>query len=109
MYEKITAYLDSFGDHASSEAELQKETESFARDFMQSGLMVPDAMEAMGARAWASKSALKEEAAAMTGEEVCVCLSAFAQQEAFIPGVLQDLVQQGVIPRILARLKELDS
>ena len=44
----------------------------------------------------------------MTADEIFVCLSAFIQQDAFIPGILQDLIQQDVIPKMLKRLKELD-
>ena len=46
---------------------------------------------------------------AMTAEEACVCISAFIQQESFIPGVLADLVRQDVLPGILKRLRELDA
>ena len=109
MHENITAYLDQFSENATSGEALQKQVELFANDFTQSGLMHPNGMEAMGERVWASKEALREEAAAMTAEEVCVCFSAFLQQEAFIPGILLDLVQQGVIPALLRRLKELDA
>ncbi len=109
MYEKFTSYLDVFGGNPVPEAELQKEIETFAKEWAQSEWMVPDAMEAMGQRAWASKSSLKNDAATMTAEEACVCLSAFIQQDSFIPGVLQDLIQQGVLPEILKRLKDLDS
>lgn len=70
--------------------------------------MTPDAMESMGERAFAGKEALKNDAPTMTAEEVCVCLSAFIQQETFIPGILLDLVRQGVIPAFIRRLKELD-
>ena len=109
MYEKITAYLDFFGRDAIPESELQEKTKEFSVDFMQSGFMVSNAMEAMGERAWASKSQLREDALAMTAEEACVCISAFIQQESFIPGVLADLVRQDVLPGILKRLRELDA
>ena len=68
MYEKITAYLDFFGRDAIPESELQEKTKEFSVDFMQSGFMVSNAMEAMGERAWASKSQLREDASAMTAE-----------------------------------------
>ncbi len=108
MYEKITAYANIFEDNAVPKADLPGKIESFSNDFMQSGFMVSDAMEAMGERAFAGKEALKKDAPTMTAEEVCICLSAFIQQEAFIPGILLDLVQQGVIPALIRRLKELD-
>ena len=108
MYEKITAYLDAF-ESGAPEAELKKAAEAFANDFAQSGFMVQDAMEAMGDRAWASKSELKDSAPSMTAEEACVCLSAFLQQDSFLPGVLLDLIQQGVVPQFLKRLRELDA
>ena len=62
MYEKITAYLDFFGRDTIPESELQEKTKEFSMDFMQSGFMVSNAMEAMGERAWASKSQLREDA-----------------------------------------------
>ena len=109
MYESITSYLDAFAGDSLSEEELQASISSFAGAVMQSEWMVPDAIEAMGERAWASKAVLKAEAAAMPAEEICVCLSAFVQQEAFIPGILLNLIQEGVIPQFLLRLKELDA
>lgn len=109
MYEKITSYLDFFESSSVSDSELQTKIESFADAFMQSEFMNPNAMEAMGERAWAGKAALKNDAPSMTAEEVCICLSAFVQQETFIPGILLDLVRQGVIPQMLKRLKELDN
>ena len=92
-----------------SEAELQKKAEEFSENFMQSEFMNPNAMEAMGERILASKSSLKANAPSMTSEEALVCLSAFVQQNTFIPGVVPDLVRQDVIPEILKRLKELDA
>ena len=44
MYEKITAYLETFSCGAAPEDKIK----AFAADFMQSGLMNPNAMEAMG-------------------------------------------------------------
>lgn len=105
MYEKITAYLETFSSGAAPEDKIK----AFAADFMESGLMNPNAMEAMGSRVMASKTALKNEAPTMSGEEICVCISAFVQQDMFIPGILTDLVSQGVIPQMLKRLQELDS
>lgn len=105
MYEKITCYLDSFVGDAAGQNE---KIEAFASEFMQSEFMNPNAMEAMGERMWASKTKLREDAPSMTADEVCICLSAFVQQEAFIPGILADLIKQGVIPAMLQRLKELD-
>ena len=109
MYEKITSYLDYFDNGGLKGNELDEKVKAFAADFMQSGLMNPDAMEAMGDRMWLSKTELKNNALSMSADDACVCLSAFVQQDAFIPGILTDLVQQGVIPQILKRLKELDS
>ena len=82
MYEKITAYLETFSSGAAPEDKIK----AFAADFMESGLMNPNAMEAMGSRVMASKTALKND-----------------------PGILTDLVSQGVIPQMLKRLQELDS
>ena len=109
MYESITSYLDFFEKNDISEAELQKKAEEFSENFMQSEFMNPNAMEAMGERMWASKSSPKADAPSMTSEQALVCLSAFVQQNTFIPGVVLDLVQQDVIPEILKRLKELDA
>ena len=106
MYEKITGYLKFFGKNASPEA--QEKTAAFVADFSQSGLMNPDGMEIMGQRGWATRTALKNDAPTMTAEEVCACLSAFVMQESFCEGILWDLVQQGVLPVLLERLKELD-
>ena len=108
MYEKITSFVDFFENHAGSEDELNKQIEKFAKDFMESEFVHPNAMEEMGDRMFASKSALKEAAPTMTADEIFICLSAFVQQDAFIPGILQDLIQQDVIPEMLKRLKELD-
>ena len=109
MYEKITAYLEFFGNDALPEAQSKEKIDAFTNEFMSSGWMNPNAMEAMGERAFAGKAALREAASTMSAEEVCTCLSAFIQQDAFIPGILPDLIQQGVIPQMLKRLKELDS
>lgn len=109
MYEKITSYLNFFDSDTISESELNEKIKLFSDDFIQSEFMLPNAMEAMGERIMASKSELKNDAPTMTAEEACTCLSAFIQQDAFIPGVLLDLVKQDVVPQILKRLKELDS
>ncbi len=108
MYENITSFIDAFENNATSEAELKKQIETFANNFAESEFMQPDAMEAMGDRMFAGKAALKEAASTMTADEIFICLSAFIQQDAFIPGILQDLVQQDVIPQMLKRLKELE-
>ena len=109
MYEKITAYIIIFDDASISENDLKEKLKSFSDDFMQSGLMNPNAMEAMGDRMWASKENLKNDAPSMRAEVVGVCLSGFVQQVGFIPGFLLDLVKQGVIPEMLKRLKALES
>ena len=109
MYESITSYLDFFEKNNISEAELQKKAEEFSENFMQSEFMNPNAMEAMGERMWSSKSSLIADAPSMTSEQALVCLSAFVLQNTFIPGIVPDLIQQGVIPEILKRLKELDA
>ena len=109
MYEKFTRYIDFFENDAVSETELNEKVQAFGADFMQSEFMNPNAMEAMGERMFKGKAELKSDAPTMTAEDACVCLSAFVLQENFIPGVLLDLVKQGVIPQILKRLKELDS
>ncbi len=109
MYEKITSYLDFFDNGTLSEPELNEKINLFSADFMQSEFMNPNAIEAMGDRMWLSKTELKNQALSMTAEDAYICLSAFIQQESFIPGILLDLIQQGVIPQILKRLKELDS
>ncbi len=109
MYEKITSYLDFFENSAVSEAELNEKIKQFSDDFMQSGFMNPNGMEAMGERVMAGKSQLKNDALTMSAEEICNCLSAFVQQDAFIPGIVLDLVQQGVVPQMLKRLKELEA
>ena len=108
MYEKITSFVDFFENNAVSEGELKKQIEKFANAFMESEFMHLNAMEEMGDRMFAGKSALKEAASTMTADEIFVCLSTFIQQDAFIPGILQDLIQQDVIPKMLKRLKELD-
>ena len=102
------SYINIFDDASISENDLKEKLKSFSDDFMQSGLMKPNAMEAMGDRMWASKESLKNDAPSMSADDVCVCLSAFVQQDAFIPGILLDLVKQGVIPEMLKRLKALD-
>ena len=109
MYEKITSYLDAFEKSGGSAGDLNDKIKSFVAEFTESEWMNPNAMEAMGERMWASKSALRAEAPTMSAEDACICLSAFIQQETFIPGILLDLIQQDVIPQILKRLKELDS
>ena len=107
MYEKITSYLDFFGENA-DKSNLEGKIQSFMQDFMESGLMNPDGMNIMGERGWATRTALKNDAPTMTAEEACACISTFILQENFCPGGLLDQIQQGILPPILARLKELD-
>lgn len=109
MYEKITGYLDFFGENASSQTDLKEKIKAFTDDFMQSGFMNPDGMEIMGAHGWMTRSALRNDAPNMTAEEACACISAFIQQESFFEGILLDQIEQGILPRILERLKELDA
>ena len=108
MYEKFTGYLDSFGKGMTTEADLQSSIESFVAAFSQSELMNPNGMEIMGSKGWATRSALKNDAPNMTAEEACACLSAFVMQESFCPGIVLDLINQDILPKILERLKELD-
>ena len=104
MYEKITRYLDPFSNKSAS----QEEINAFVTDFTQSGFMNPDGMDIMGTRGWATRSALRNDAPTMTAEEACACISAFVMQESFIEGLLLDQIEQGILPLILERLKELD-
>ena len=105
MYEKITKYIDVFGEDA---ADLSNQIQSFAAEFSQSGFMNPDSIEILGQHGWADRSALKNDAPTMTAEEACACLSAFVMQESFCEGILLDQIQQGILLPILRRLKELD-
>lgn len=108
MYEKITAYLDCFSNTEAPEAEISAKIGSFVEDFSKSGLANPEALMIMGMRGWATRSALKADAPTMTAEEACACLSAFTEQESYCPGVILELVRQGIMAQILQRLKELD-
>ena len=108
MYENITKYLDFFSKNTLSKEELQEKIDLFVRDFSQSELMNPDAMNIMGMHGWATRSALKNAIPTMSAEEVCACISAFVMQESFLQGILLDQIQQGILSRILERLKELD-
>ncbi len=108
MYEKFTEYLEFFGKNADQQGDLSAKAAAFAADFSQSEFMNPNAMEIMGAKGWATRSALLKDAPSMTAEDACACISGFVMQESFIPGVLLDQIQQGILPRILERLKELD-
>ena len=107
MYENITKYLEVFGEDGASVS--PEQVAAFADAFTQSGLMDPNGMETMGARGWATRTALREAAPTMTAQEACACISAFVLQESFIPGVLADQIAQGILPLILKRLKELDA
>ena len=107
MYEKITSYLNTFDGGASDEA-IQKDMAAFAEDLEQSGFMTPNAWEAMGDLAWASRDALKEAAPSMSAETALTCLSAFIQQESDFPGIFILLVREDVVSHMLRRLKELD-
>ena len=108
MYEKFTAYLDSFGNGGVSGTDLSGSIQAFVSDFSQSELMDPNGMELMGSKGWATRSALKNDIPGMSAEEVCACLSTFVLQESFCPGILQDLINQDILPKMLERLKALD-
>lgn len=105
MYEKITKYIDVFGENAAPAADA---IQSFVAEFSQSEFMNPEAMEILGTRGWEKRSALKSDAPTMTAEDACACISAFVMQESFCEGIILDLIQQGVLLPILKRLKELD-
>lgn len=109
MYEKITKYAEIFGGSAGAPENLPEKIQAFIADFSQSEWMNPDGMQVVGERGWATRSALRNDIPSMTAEEVCACLSAFVQQEAFLEGIILDLVQQGILPQMLQRLQELDS
>ena len=108
MYKRLTGYADEFKALAQDEAALAEKAAAFARDVKLHGIEDPGAMERMMEKGWITNSSLLEAAPAMTAEEVLTCLAAFVAQEEFIPGILANLVQLGVLPRILERLAELD-
>ena len=108
MYENITKYIEIFGNDAADDGKLQADLAAFTDAFQQAGLMDPDGLNVMGARGWATRSALLEAAPSMTVQEACACISAFLQQEMFIPGLLADQVKQGILPAILQRLQALE-
>lgn len=108
MHENITKYLDFFSKNTLSKEELQEQINLFVRDFSQSEFMNPDAMDIMGMRGWATRSALQNAIPTMSAEDACACISAFVVQESFFQGIVLDQIQQGILPRILERLKELD-
>ena len=107
MYEKITGYLDTFSKGA-ADPEIKEKISSFVSDFSQSGFMNPNAMEIMGNKGWATRSALKNDIPAMSADDACACLSGFVQQEFFCEGIILDLISNGIFTGILERLKELD-
>ena len=108
MHENITKYLDFFSKNTLSKEELQEQINLFVRDFSQSEFMNPEAMDIMGMRGWATRSALQNAIPTMSAEDACARISAFVVQESFFQGIVLDQIQQGILPRILERLKELD-
>ena len=108
MYENITKYIEIFGNDAADDGKLQADLAAFPDAFQQAGLMDPDGLNVMVARGCATRSPLLEAAPSMTAPQPCACISAFLQQEMFIPGLLADQVKQGILPAILQRLQALE-
>lgn len=80
----------------------------FIQEFSRSELADHDYGEKMDARGWWDESAMNATIAEMSAEDVGTCITAIWRRDRFSEGTILRFVKNGILAKLLARLKELD-
>lgn len=123
-YENITKYLPYFagggdagelqggkqpdGQVAMPYVAYQKEIGKFLKEFTGSELTDREHGEKMDARGWWDESAMAGAIAEMSATDVGTCITAIVRRERFSEGTILRFIKNGILAKLLARLKELD-
>ena len=82
--------------------------EEFFKEFSHSELADHDYGEKMDARGWWKESAMESAIAEMSAEDVGTCITAIWRRDRFSEGTILRFIKNGILAKLLARLKELD-
>ena len=80
----------------------------FIQEFSRSELADRDYGEKMDARGWWDESAMNATIAEMSAEDVGTCITAIWRRDRFSEGTISRFIKNGILAKLLARLKELD-
>ena len=80
----------------------------FIQEFSRSELADRDYGEKMDARGWWDEVAMDSAIAEMSAEDVGTCITAIWRRERFSEGTILRFIKNGILAKLLARLKELD-
>lgn len=80
----------------------------FIQEFSRSELADHDYGEKMDARGWWKESAMESAIAEMSAEDVGTCITAIWRRDRFSEGTILRFIKNGILAKLLARLKELD-
>ena len=123
-YQNLTRFLPYFADGQSGgewrggkQADGQvhmpyvaynEKIEDFFEEFSHSELADHDYGEKMDARGWWKESAMESAIAEMSAEDVGTCITAIWRRDRFSEGTILRFIKNGILAKLLARLKELD-
>ena len=80
----------------------------FIQKFSRSELADREYGEKMDARGWWDESAMNAAIAGMSAEDVGTCITAIWRRDRFSEGTILRFIKNGILAKLLARLKELD-
>lgn len=80
----------------------------FIQEFSHSELADRDYGEKMDARGWWDEVAMDSAIAEMSAEDVGTCITAILRRDRFSEGTILRFIKNGILAKLLARLKELD-
>ncbi len=80
----------------------------FFKEFLHSELADQDYGEKMDARGWWKESAMESAIAEMSAEDVGTSITAIWRRDRFSEGTILRFIKNGILAKLLARLKELD-
>ena len=80
----------------------------FIREFSRSGRADHDYGEKMDARGWWDDSAMNAAIAGMSADDVGTCITAICRRDRFSEGTILRFIKNGILAKLVARLKELD-
>ena len=123
-YQNLTKYLPYFaegqsggqwqgGKQADGQATMpyvayDEKIGEFMQEFSRSELVDRDYGEKMDARGWWGESAMDAAIAEMSAEDVGTCITAIWRRDRFSEGTILRFIKNGILAKLLARLKELD-
>ena len=80
----------------------------FIQEFSHSELADHNYVEKMDTRGWWKENVMESAIAEMSAEDVGTCITAIWRRDRFSEGTILRFVKNGILAKLLARLKELD-